>query len=112
MHGGPENGQVGLEHEVSDLLSRYDRDAVAILDDLIDDFAAEALRLRVRRLRAERLLDTSFDPPDASGRLGEHRRWLLLERKRLLGQQSRLEALMGSLRMHRDRIASPRSSTP
>ena len=109
MDGSRTNG--GLESEVSDLLSRYDRDAVTILDDLITDCAAEALRHRVRRLRAERALETSFDPPDASGRLGEHRRWLLLERKRQLAAEKRVESLMGSLRLHRDRIAAPRSSS-
>ncbi len=105
MDGSRINGK--LETEVTGLLSRYDRDSVTLLDDLISDCAAKAMRAHVRRLRTERVLDKSFDPPDASGRLGEHRRWLLLERKRLLGEEQRLEVLMGSLRMHRDRIEPP-----
>jgi hypothetical protein len=110
IDGSPVKAHVALEREVNDLLARYDREAVDPIDALIADCAAETVRLRVRRLRAEKVLDTSFEPPDANGKLGEHRRWLLLERKRLLAEQARLEAVMGSLRMHRDRIAAPRSS--
>jgi hypothetical protein len=93
-----------LEQEVSSLLSRSDEGLVDRIDVVLVDCAAEALRLNVERLRADRSVDALLDSELAPGSEGERRRELSLRRKRLAAERKRIGELMGALRAHRDRI--------
>jgi hypothetical protein len=104
MHGSRTTAHTDLEREVSNLLSRWDGDVVGQIDAVLADCAAEVLRLRVAELRAHRELDATLANEADLGSWSGPRRALFLERKRLAGERTRIQSLMGSLRMHRDRL--------
>jgi hypothetical protein len=94
-----------LEREVSELLLRWERAAIPRLDELLADCAAEAVRLSVAAIRADRELDATLTVEAASGSWSKQRRALFIERKRISAELCHIETLMGSLRLHRDRLA-------
>ena len=104
MDGSRTTAHTDLEHEVSNLLSRWDGDVVERIDAVLADCAAEALRLNVAELRADRELDATLANEADLGSWSGRRRALFLERKRLTSERTQIQSLMGSLRMHRDRL--------
>jgi hypothetical protein len=104
MDGSRTTAHTDLEREVSNLLSRWDGGVVGRIDAVLADCAAEALRLNVAELRADRELDATLADEADLGSWSGRRRALFLERKRLASERSRIDVLMGSLRMHRDRL--------
>ena len=106
MDGSRTTAHTDLEREVSNLLSRWDGGVVGRIDAVLADCAAEAVRLNVAELRANRELDATLADEADLGSWGGRRRALFLERKRLGSERCRIEGLMGSLRMHRDRLGS------
>ena len=110
MDGSRAEACVALEREISSLLSRWEPQLIKRLDAALDDCAAEALRLSVECVRLDQGLDAALESKADSRAARERPRELYLQRKRLGGQLCRLESLMGSLRLHRDRIAPLRAS--
>jgi hypothetical protein len=104
MDGNRTTAHTDLEREVSNLLSRWDGDVVGQIDTVLADCAAETLRLNVAELRADRELDATLANEADLGSWSGRRRALFLERKRLASERTRIQSLIGSLRMHRDRL--------
>jgi hypothetical protein len=104
MDGSRTTAHIDLEREVSNMLSRWDDGVVGQIDAVLADCAAEAMRLHVAELRADRELDATLASEADLGSWSGRRRALFLERKRLAGERTRIQSLMGSLRMHRDRL--------
>jgi hypothetical protein len=104
------NASRHLEQEVSSLLLRSDSGVAERIDAVLRDCAAEALRLKVECLRADRnlalLLDSEPVPASAAARCRE----LSLRRKGLAAERKRIGELMGALRAHRDQIARSHSN--
>jgi hypothetical protein len=110
MNGSWKGAHVRLEREISSLLSCWDPNIVERLDAVLVDCAAEALRLRAECVRVEQRLDAALEVGVGLDPASQHPRDLNLRRKQLISHLCRLEGLMGSLRLHRDRVAPLRAS--
>jgi hypothetical protein len=104
MDGSRTTAHSDLEREVTNLVSRWDGDVAGEIDAVLADCVAEALRLKLAELRADRELDATLANEADLGSWSGRRRALFLKRKRLASERTRIQSLMGSLRMHRDRL--------